>query len=255
MNHSFYDEFTGKKIKIGATGLIDNGHSVAFFEDTITSFSDFFSYVKFGWLTSVVDPSLEKKIKILNSLNIDFCFGGSLIEKSIATSRMDIFDNLIEKYSPNYIEISNGSIDIDIDSKARLIEKYSQDFIVFSEVGSKVLEVSNRMFPKKWIEEMKSDLEAGAHKVITEAREGGNGGICRDGGEIRFGLIEEIKESSIDLEDIIFEAPNMQMQTYFINLFGSNVSLANIPFSAILNLYTLRVGYRSETFNISHQQE
>jgi len=252
MKCSFYDEFSGKKIKIGETGLIDNGYPVALFRDFITSFPELFSYVKFGWLTSVVDPNLEEKIKIMDSYNIDFCFGGSLIEKSIISSRMDIFDNLLEKYSPNYIEVSNGSIDIDLDSKAKLIEKYSKDFKVFSEVGSKVLEISNRMSPKKWIEEMENDLEAGAHKVITEAREGGSGGICRDGGEVRFGLIEEIIDSTVNVEDIIFEAPNTEMQAYFINLIGSNVNLSNIPFSAILNLYTLRAGYRSETFNLHY---
>ena len=254
MQYSFYDEFTNKTIKLGITGLIDNGYSVGSFEDTVASFSEFISYVKFGWLISVVDPNLKEKIKILNSFDIDFCFGGSLAEKCIASDRLDIFDNMLEKYSPSYIEISNGTVSMDLEYKARFIEKYCKDFKVLSEVGSKDLEVSNKMSPRRWIEEISHDLEAGAYKVITEAREEGTGGMCRDGGELRFGLIEEIIEC-LNTDDIIFEAPNTEMQGYFINSIGSGVNLSNIPFSSVLNLHTLRVGYRSETFSIHSEGE
>ncbi|GGK16548.1 hypothetical protein GCM10010965_07030 [Caldalkalibacillus thermarum] len=52
--------------------------------------------------------------------------------------------------------------------------------------------------------------------VITEARESGTSRICRENGELRHDLIEELIET-------IFEAPNKQLQTYFIRKFGTNV--------------------------------
>ena len=61
---------------------------------------------------------------------------------------------------------------------------------MLSEVGSKDAEVV--FAPYQWVEWIKEELEAGAWKVITEAREGGTAGIFRKDGDMRTGLIDEI---------------------------------------------------------------
>ncbi len=48
------------------------------------------------------------------------------------------------------------------------------------------------MAPYVWVEQIERDLEAGAWKVIAEARESGTAGIYRANGELRTGLIDEI---------------------------------------------------------------
>ena len=48
------------------------------------------------------------------------------------------------------------------------------------------------MPPSKWIKLMQKEIEAGSWKVIAEARESGNVGLYRSGGEVRSDLIEEI---------------------------------------------------------------
>ncbi len=53
---------------------------------------------------------------------------------------------------------------------------------------------------------MQAELDAGAWKVIGEAREGGNVGLFRSSGEVRSGLVEEIL-TKIPFEKIIWEAP------------------------------------------------
>ena len=55
----------------------------------------------------------------------------------------------------------------------------------------------------QWIQE---ELDAGAWKVITEAREGGTAGIFRPSGEMRTGLVDEIAHE-VDFHDLIWEAP------------------------------------------------
>ena len=49
-------------------------------------------------------------------------------------------------------------------------------------------------------------MDAGAWKVITEAREGGTAGIFRTDGDMRTGLIDEIAHE-IDFHDLVWEAP------------------------------------------------
>ena len=46
--------------------------------------------------------------------------------------------------------------------------------------------------PYEWVQWIKEELDAGAWKVITEAREGGTAGIFRLDGDMRTGLIDEI---------------------------------------------------------------
>ena len=69
---------------------------------------------------------------------------------------------------------------------------------MLSEVGFKDSEQSQMLSPAMWIAYIRQDLEAGATKVMLEARESGTSGICRPDGTLRYGLIEEIVESGVD---------------------------------------------------------
>lgn len=90
---------------------------------------------------------------------------------------------------------------------------------------------------------MQTELDAGAWKVIGEAREGGNVGLFRDSGEVRQGLVEEIL-TQIPEERIIWEAPIKSQQVWFIKLIGANVNLGNISPSEVIPLETIRLGLR-----------
>ena len=101
--------------------------------------------------------------------------------------------------------------------------------------------------PYKWIELMQRELEAGAWKVIGEAREGGNVGLFRSSGEVRSGLVQEIS-TKIPFEKIIWEAPQKAQQVWFIKLLGANVNLGNIAPEEVVPLETIRLGIRGDTF-------
>ena len=81
-------------------------------------------------------------------------------------------------------------VEIPRERKLELIADFARDFTVLSEVGSKDSEVV--FAPYQWVEWIKEELDAGAWKVITEAREGGTAGIFRPSGEMRTGLVDEI---------------------------------------------------------------
>jgi phosphosulfolactate synthase len=232
----------------GINILIDNGYPLKYFQDVIESFNDKVDFVKFGWCTSIVVDNIHDKISILNKYNIDYFFGGTLFEKFLHQDNLNGFRKFLDTYNCKYIEISNGVIEISNSEKCQYIKDFSKDFKVFSEVGLKDSEKSEEMHPKKWIEYMLEDLDAGSIKVITEARENGRSGMCRSNGDIRIGLFEEIIDSELNLDNIIFEAPNVKTQAYFIKKVGVNCNLANISFPDIIGLETLRYGIRSDTF-------
>jgi phosphosulfolactate synthase len=237
-----------KPRKKGLTILIDNGYPPAFFIDVLTSYGDYIDFVKFGWGTSVISKNLKYKIDVLHANNIDFFFGGTLFEKFFYQNKIEAYRTFLNMHGCQYVEISNGTVALSNERKAEYISTFSKDYIVFSEVGLKDAQKSEEMSPQKWIKYINQDFESGAFKVITEARESGTSGICRSSGDIRLGLFEEISESGIDMNDLIFEAPNKKMQIYFIQKLGSNCNLANIAFSDVIALETLRLGLRSDTF-------
>ena len=129
--------------------------------------------------------------------------------------------------------------------KCHYIERLSKRVTVISEVGSKEEGILIR--PNKWIEMMQAELQAGAWKVIAEARESGTVGIYRPNGKAHVVLINKIV-AKIAPEKIIWETPQKSQQGYFIKLFGANVNLGNISPQEIIALETLRLGLRSDTF-------
>jgi phosphosulfolactate synthase len=102
------------------------------------------------------------------------------------------------------------------------------------------------MAPYRWVEQIRGELEAGAWKVICEARADGTAGIARPDGELRQGLIDEIAHG-VGVERIVFEAPRKEQQAFLINAFGADVNLGNIPPEDVLALETMRLGLRSDT--------
>lgn len=238
----------------GLTILIDNGISTSYFYDVLKSYGEFIDLIKFGWCTSIISKNIANKIAYASAQGIDFYFGGTLFEKAVQQNQVNSLYTYFKHYNCKYIEISNGTIDLANKEKAKYISDFSREFKVLSEVGYKEPQKSLKLSSEEWLEYMLEDLDAGAVKVITESRESGMSGICSANGEIRWEITQKIFNSGIKIEDIIFEAPNKQLQVYFIKELGTNVNLANIAFSDIISLETLRLCLRYETFNLFEER-
>jgi len=245
-------ERTQKPREKGFTMAMDKGLSNREAEDFLSVSSDYVDIVKLGWATSYVSPNLEEKLDIYRSADIPFYFGGTLFEAFIARNQFDDYRKLLDKYKMPFAEVSDGSLEMDHDEKCEYIHKLKDQVTVLSEVGSKDEE---KIIPTyKWIELMQKELDAGAWKVIGEARESGNVGLFRSTGEVRSGLVQEIL-TKIPFEKIIWEAPQKGQQVYFIKLMGANVNLGNIAPNDMIPLETIRLGLRGDTFNHFMDQE
>lgn len=238
-------ERTTKPRELGFTMAMDKGLSVRQAEDLMSVAADHIDIVKLGWATSYVTPRLKEKIKVYADAGVPCYFGGTLFEAFIIRDQFDDYRKLLEKFNLGCAEVSDGSIDLDHDKKCEYIRQLTQQVTVLSEVGSK--DADKIIPPYKWIELMQKELEAGAWKVIGEAREGGNVGLFRGTGEVRSGLVQEIL-TKIPFEKIIWEAPQKAQQVWFIKLLGANVNLGNIAPEEVIPLETIRLGLRGDTF-------
>jgi phosphosulfolactate synthase len=230
----------------GLTMVMDKGLSCREAEDFLEVAADKTDILKLGFGTSAVTPTLQRKIDIYREANIPIYFGGTLFEAYVIRGQFDDYKRLLDKFKMTHAEVSDGSIEISEEEKCGYIRSLAKDFTVLSEVGSK--DAEKIIPPYKWIAMMKAEIEAGAWKVIAEARESGTVGIFRNTGEVRSGLIEEILQH-IPLDTILWEAPIKTQQVWFMKLYGHNVNLGNIAPSEVIPLETLRLGLRGDTFD------
>ena len=228
----------------GLTSVIDRGLSIAEVDGMIEVAGDSVDIVKLGWGTAMATGNLEAKLARYRDHGIPVVLGGTLTELAITQGRVAELADWIERLGLRHVEVSDGTITLDPAQKRRIISELSERFTVLSEVGSK--DVTHVMAPYRWVEEITAELEAGAWKVLCEGRETGTAGIARADGELREGLIDEIVHA-IDLEHLIFEAPQKDQQVHFLRRFGPDVSFGNVAPHDVLALETMRLGLRSDT--------
>ncbi|NEM96718.1 phosphosulfolactate synthase [Pontibacter burrus] len=248
MNYSLNNlpERESKPRERGFTMAMDKGLSVREVEDFLDVAGEYVDIVKLGWATSYVVPNLQKKLDAYRAAGVPVYFGGTLFEAFVARNQFEDYRRILDKYQMSFAEVSDGSLEMNHDEKLQYIQTLAEQVTVLSEVGSK--DAEKIIPPYKWIQLMQSELDAGAWKVIGEAREGGNVGLFRSTGEVRSGLVEEIL-TKIPFEKILWEAPLKAQQVWFIKLLGANVNLGNIAPSEVIPLETIRLGLRGDTFH------
>src|SRR5881394_462378 len=204
----------------GLTHVIDKGLGPRAWADVLETCGDYIDIVKLGWGTAYVTANLRAKFDL------------------------DEYKRWLSELGLTHVEISDGTVEIPRERKLELIADFARDFTVLSEVGSKDSDVV--FAPYQWVQWIKEEKDAGAWKVITEAREGGSAGIFRKDGDMRTGLIDEIAHE-IDFHDLVWEAPTKASQAWFVKQFGPGVNLGNIPPEEVIPLETLRLGLRGDT--------
>lgn len=238
------DRTTGKRDH-GLTMMMDKGLSLAESGHFVDSSAPYTDLVKFGFGTALITRNLKEKVKLFQDAGLKPYFGGTLFEMFFVRKQFDDYRRFVADSGLTNVEVSDGTIRMEHDEKLRCIEILSADFEVLSEVGTKVkgVELSNEL----WVSNMKSELEAGAWKVIGEARESGTIGLYQSDGSANRELIDDIMKA-ISVDDVLWEAPNKPQQIMFIQMLGANVNLGNIAPNEVVSLEALRCGMRGDTF-------
>ena len=231
----------------GITHVLDRGLSIAQVDGMIEVAGAFVDIVKLGWGTALATQNLAVKLARYREHDIPVVLGGTLTELAIQQDRVDDLIAWLRELGLDHVEVSDGTIAIEPERKRELIRRLAgEGFVVLSEVGSK--DAATIMAPYRWVEQIQAELEAGAWKVIAEARESGTAGIFRPDGEVRMGLIDEIAHA-VDVSRMLFEAPRKDQQVWFLRQFGAECNLGNITPDDVLGLETLRLGLRSDTMS------
>jgi phosphosulfolactate synthase len=231
----------------GLTHVLDKGLGPRAWEDVLETSGPYIDVVKLGWGTAWVTQNLKRKLDVLREKPV--VIGGTFFEVVYVNDKVDEYKSWLQEHRLMHVEISDGTVEIPREEKLDLIADFARDFTVLSEVGSK--DSSVEFSAEDWTAWLREELEAGAWKVITEAREGGTAGIFDSSGGMRTELIGEIA-AALDAENVIFEAPTKAAQAWFVKSLGPEVNLGNIPPDEVIPLETLRLGLRGDTLKEIH---
>nr|PZM99272.1 MAG: phosphohydrolase [Thermocrispum agreste] len=237
----------GKPRSAGVTHVLDRGVPVPYLEAVLTQAGDLVDVLKIGWGTAYVDPAAKDRAMLCRSAGITLCLGGTLLEICYAQDKVDQLVEWANGIGVAAVEVSDGLCAIGRDRKAELIRRLSTDFTVLAETGAKDSTVP--VVAADWVDEMESDLAAGARWVVVEGRESGTVGLYHPDGSLRTELIEEI-QTRLPVDRVIFEAPRKPQQVWLIDHFGPQVNLGNIPLEDALAVETLRLGLRADTARV-----
>jgi len=243
-----------KPRKHGLTMVLDKGLTLNELKGFVETAGHYVDVIKFGWATSrLIEKSiLEQKVECLLDNNINSCLGGSFTELAFMKGQVSYLMDSAKDMGFNCYEISDGIIDISQNDKLNLIEAAKQrDFIVFSEQGKKDEVKDRRLTLEQRVSNSKTELAAGAWKVIVEARENGCTGIFDDNGDVIPSTVEGLLQQ-IDISNFLFEAPIVSQQEWLVHNFGTNINLGNIKPEDVITLESIRCGLRANTMTQFH---
>lgn len=234
-----------KPRKTGISMVMDKGLSLREANDLMETAGHLIDFLKLGFGTSVFTRNVKEKIKVYQKAGTKVYVGGTLFEAYAIRDQIDDYLRYIDYLDVDAAEVSDGSMQMDHHKKCGYISMLAKNRTVLSEVGAKEAHVIyNHAI---WVEEMKTELQAGSSYVIAEARESGTVGIYNNQGKADTSLVDDIL-AAVPTERVIWEAPLKPQQVWFMKLLGHNVNLGNIAPNDIIPLETLRTGLRGDTF-------
>ncbi|MDW7674897.1 MAG: phosphosulfolactate synthase [Bacillota bacterium] len=233
----------------GLTMVIDKGLSLQETEALLSVTADYLDLVKFGFGTSAfyTYDFLKQKIQLIQQYNVEPYPGGTFLEVAIMQRKLLPFLSKAKELGFKFIEVSDGTINLSDEVRKDVISTaIKMGFVVITEVGKK--NPQDKINRTKIIQQINSDIAAGAWKVIVEGRESGKGvGVYNSNGDIDEKSLEDIVDGLTQLDNLIWESPLKSQQQALIERFGINVNLGNIPVNEVLSLEALRVGLRGDT--------
>jgi phosphosulfolactate synthase len=233
----------------GVTHVIDKGLSLRDAEALMENACDYVDVVRLGWGSAYRTRELRRKLDVYRSFGVPPMLGGTLTELAWMQGRVDGLRSWLDDLGIEHVEVSSGVVPMPPEEKVALIERLARDRTVYAEVGEK--DPHALMAPYRWVALIREALEAGATQVVCEGRADGSAGVYRPDGEVRTGLVDEIAHE-VDVDRLIFEAPQKAQQIFFIEKFGSDVNVGNIDPTDVVSLETLRVGLRADTLMLFH---
>src|SRR4051812_12316710 len=127
---------TGRR-SYGLTSVIDFGTPMGELKNILSDFGDIIDIAKIGIGSAYITPNLKEKVRLYQEYQIKPYCGGTLFEKCYHQRKIPEYLAFLQDLGIEWLEISNGTLDISLKDRLMLISQIKNDFHVIAEVGSK----------------------------------------------------------------------------------------------------------------------
>lgn len=191
----------------------------------------------------------RSKVQAAHGAGVPVNTGGGPYEVAIAQGQLDAYLDLCAEIGFDGIECGSGFTDPHI-PPADVIRRASEHGLgVEYELGKKHGGEFEDGGLDELVQEGRRWLEAGARRLVVEARESAAGvGLFDVSGRLNADLAERLV-NAFGLELLIFEAPTKPSQFSLLDHFGPRIQLSNVRLDEVLRVEIYRRGLHSDAFS------
>lgn len=195
------------------------------------------------------EAATRKKVAAARAAGVRVGAGGGPYEIAVAQDRLPAYLALCADVGFNTIECGSGFTDPGIPPR-QIVEMASHwGLEVEYELGKKHSGAFRDDELPALLAEGQTWLDAGARRLVIEARESAAGvGLFDRAGAMDTRLADRIV-GAFGIETVIFEAPSKSSQFAMLDHFGPAVQLGNVPLSELLRVEIYRRGLHSDAFS------
>jgi phosphosulfolactate synthase len=201
----------------------------------------------------IADESATRaKVAAARTAGVRVGTGGGPYEIAVAQGRLTGYLDLCQSVGFDTIECGSGFTDPAISPQKVVGMAAERGLEVEYELGKKHEGAIQEDQRARLLVEGQKWLDAGARRLIIEARESAAGvGIFDRSGEMNERLAEAIVDA-FGMASVVFEAPSKASQFALLEHFGPQVLLANVPLAELLRVEIYRRGLHSDAFSNPH---
>jgi phosphosulfolactate synthase len=175
--------------------------------------------------------------------------GGGPFEIAVAQRQLPQYLDLCADIGFDEVECARGFTDIQLDPPEIVRMAKERDLGVQFEIGSKHGGSFTAAAAEQHIVEGLSWLEAGADRLVIEARESARGVGLFDVNERLNADLADKLVAGLGLERLVFEAPTKVSQFALLDHYGHDVQLSNVRLEELLRVEIYRRGLHADAFS------
>ena len=174
--------------------------------------------------------------------------GGGPFEIAVAQGVLPDYLDLCADVGVSKVECGRGFTDMPLTPDEVVGLARERDLGVEVELGGKHTGAFDAAQVEELIAEGRSWLDAGAERLVVEARESAHDvGLFDDHGGLDTALADRFADA-FGLDTVIFEAPSKWSQFRLLDHFGPGVRLSNVRLEELLRVEIYRRGLHSDAF-------
>jgi phosphosulfolactate synthase len=250
LSTSAYLERLGVRELPALTSPFDPGYDAVTLEGHLEQSSHLMASLKISmacWMVAQEDVT-RRKLAAARRFGVPTMAGGGPFEVAIAQGELDAYLDLCAGMGLTGIECAHGFTELPLSPPELVRAAAGRGLEVQFELGEKHAGAFTAEVVDELLTEGTAWLQAGAERLIIEARESALGVGLFDGmGSFNAELADRFVEA-FGLDRVVFEAPSKYSQFAIMDHFGAHVRLGNVRLEELLRVEIYRRGLHSDAF-------